>query len=106
MNILKNPLPFHHGNFEQKGDTFRLNIGLNKSVIFSRDAGLLEYVLQKNQKNFIKSEIQTKDLAKYVGQGLLTSDGEHWKKQRKLIQPAFHKKQLSNLLNSIRQAIL
>ena len=106
MNILKNPLPFHHGNFEQKGDTFRLNIGLNKSVIFSRDAGLLEYVLQKNQKNFIKSEIQTKDLAKYVGQGLLTSDGEHWKKQRKLIQPAFHKKQLSNLLDSIRQAIL
>ena len=83
-----------------------MNIGLNKSVIFSRDAGLLEYVLQKNQKNFIKSEIQTKDLAKYVGQGLLTSDGEHWKKQRKLIQPAFHKKQLSNLLNSIRQAIL
>lgn len=106
MNILKNPLPFHHGNFEQKGDTFRLNIGFNKSVIFSRDAGLLEYVLQKNQKNFIKSEIQTKDLAKYVGQGLLTSDGEHWKKQRKLIQPAFHKKQLANLLDSIRQAIL
>lgn len=105
-NIVKNPLPFHHRNFEEKGDTFLLNIGLNKSVIFSRDAGLLEYVLQKNQKNYIKSEIQTKDLAKYVGKGLLTSDGEHWKEQRKLIQPAFHKKQLVNLLGSIRKAIL
>jgi len=104
-NILKNPLPFHHQNFNERGDTFRLNIGFNKSVIFSRDAGLVEYVLQKNQKNFVKSEIQTKDLVKYVGEGLLTSEGEHWKKQRKLIQPAFHKKQLANLLGAIKNAI-
>lgn len=103
--IVKNPLPFHHKNFEEKGDTFRLKIGLARSVIFSRDARLLEYVLQKNHKNYIKSEIQTKDLAKYVGKGLLTSDGEHWRRQRKLIQPAFHKKQLANLLNSIKAAI-
>lgn len=104
-NILKNPLPFHHENFEKKGDTFRLQIGLGKSVIFSRDAGLVEYVLQKNQKNYVKSEIQTKDLVKYVGEGLLTSEGELWKKQRKLIQPAFHKKQLANLMDSIKEAI-
>ncbi len=105
LNIVKNPLPFHSRNFQEKGDCFRLNIGLNKSVIFSRDAGLLEHALQKNQKNYVKSDIQTKDLVKYVGKGLLTSEGEHWKKQRKLIQPAFHKKQLANLLDSIKQAI-
>lgn len=105
-NILKNPLPFHHHNFEEKGDTFRLHIGLGKSVIFSRNAALAEYVLQKNQKNYVKSEIQTKDLAKYIGYGLLTSEGAHWRRQRKLIQPAFHKKQLAKLLESIRQAIL
>ncbi len=104
-NILKNPLPFHHKNFQEKGDSFRLQIGFKKSVIFSRNAALAEYVLQKNQKNYVKSQIQTKDLAKYVGNGLLTSEGEHWKKQRKLIQPAFHKKNLANLLTSIDLAI-
>lgn len=103
--ILKNPLPFHHKNFETKGDTFRLKLGFGKSVVFSRDAGLAQYALQKNHRNFEKSPIQTRDLVKYVGHGLLTSEGELWQKQRKLIQPAFHKKQLINLLETIQDAI-
>lgn len=105
MQILKNPLSFHHKNFEAKGDTFRLKLGFGKSVIFSRDAGLAQYALQKNHRNFKKSPIQTRDLVKYVGHGLLTSEGEFWQKQRKLIQPAFHKKQLINLLETIQAAI-
>ncbi|MAX70046.1 MAG: cytochrome P450 [Flavobacteriaceae bacterium] len=106
FKILKNPLPFHHRNFEKYGDIFRLNIGFNRYIYFSRKADLAEYVLQKNQRNYTKSKIQTKDLAKYVGQGLLTSEGEHWRKQRKLIQPAFHKKQLTKLLDTIQKAIV
>ncbi|MCL6216786.1 cytochrome P450 [Zunongwangia pacifica] len=103
--IVKNPLPFHHENFQKHGDIFRLNIGPKKSVVFCRDADFAQYVLQKNQKNYIKSEIQTKDLVKYVGNGLLTSNGEYWQKQRKLIQPAFHKKHVANLLDTVLEAI-
>ncbi|RXG14120.1 hypothetical protein DSM03_101235 [Leeuwenhoekiella aestuarii] len=105
LKILKNPLPFHHQNFREKGDTFRLNLSFSKSVIFSRDALFAQHALQKNQKNYHKSPIQTKDLAKYVGRGLLTSNGKHWTKQRKLIQPAFHKKQLTQIIAKINQAI-
>lgn len=106
LEILKNPLPFHHDNFTKLGDIFKLKIGLNNEVFFCRDAAFAEYVLQKHQKNYVKSKIQTEDLAKYVGKGLLTSEGQHWRKQRQLIQPAFHKKQLNTLLGSIKNAIV
>ena len=106
LEILKNPLPFHHQNFVENGDIFRLKIGMKNSVYFCRDAGFLEHVLVKNQKNYKKSKIQTEDLVKYVGTGLLTAEGELWKRQRKLIQPGFHKKQLQYLLGSIQSAIL
>ena len=105
LEILKNPLPFHNKNFAEKGDIFKLNVGFNTGVYFCRDAAFAEYVLQKNQKNYVKSKIQTKDLVKYVGEGLLTSEGEKWKTQRKLIQPAFYKKQLAQLLSAMEGAI-
>ncbi|WP_405211048.1 cytochrome P450 [Dokdonia sp. Asnod2-E02] len=104
-SILKNPLPFHHDNFESKGDTFKLQLGFGNEVVFSRDPGFAKYALQKNQRNYTKSPIQTKDLAKYVGEGLLTSEGSLWKKQRKLIQPAFHKKQLAQLIEAMHTVI-
>jgi cytochrome P450 len=103
--ILKNPLPFHQKNFDKLGDTFRLNLGFGNSVVFSRDPEFAIYALRDHQKNYRKTEIQTKDLAKYVGHGLLTSEGEEWKFQRKLIQPAFHRKNLYTLLDFMVEAI-
>jgi cytochrome P450 len=103
--ILSNPLPFHHDNFKRLGDIFEVEVGFKKRIVFTRHAQFIKQVLQTEQKKYQKSTLQTVDLAKYIGQGLLTSNGEHWRTHRRMVQPAFHKKQLKGLLHIMHQAI-
>lgn len=103
--ILNNPLPFHNENFEKYGDVFRVRIGLHKSVIFTRNPGHIKQVLQTQNRKYHKSPLQTVDLAKYIGHGILTSNGEHWRTHRRMVQPAFHKKKLLGLLGIMQTAI-
>ena len=103
--ILNNPLPFHHENFEKYGDIFKVNIGLGKSVVFTRNPGHIKQILQTHNRKYHKSPLQTIDLAKYIGNGILTSNGEHWRTHRRMVQPAFHKKKLMGLLGIMQNAI-
>jgi len=103
--ILKNPLPFHHENFEEFGDIFRVKIGLRKSIVFTRNPKLIKHVLQGHHRKYQKSPLQTVDLAKYIGHGILTSNGEHWRTHRRMVQPTFHKKKLIGLLHIMKKAI-
>ena len=105
-SIRKNPISFHKKYFDQFGDNFSLKIGKTKHVILSRDNEVAEYILQKNQKNFQKSELQTKFISKYLGKGLLTANGDFWLKQRRLIQPAFHKQKMNQLVQNMQQTII
>lgn len=87
------------------GDSFSLRIGISKHIILSRDNEIAQYILQKNQKNYYKSKFQSVYLSKYLGKGLLTVDGEFWLKQRRLIQPAFHKQKMNQLVDNMNATI-
>ena len=51
----------------------------------------IEYVLATNPKNFRKAmTLRSNFFHRLVGNGLLTSEGEEWKRQRRLTSPAFH----------------
>ncbi len=104
-SIRKNPIPFHKKYFDEFGDTFSLKIGRTKHVILSRDNEVALHLLQKHQKNYQKSELQTKFISKYLGNGLLTANGDFWLKQRRLIQPAFHKQKMNQLVQNMQQTI-
>lgn len=103
--IRKNPIPFHKDFFEKFGDTFSLQIGRGKHVILSRDNDVALHILQQHQKNYQKSELQTKFISKYLGRGLLTANGDFWLRQRRLIQPAFHKQKMNQLVQNMQQTI-
>ena len=103
--VRKNPIPYHKRYFDKLGDSFSLKIGKSKHLILSRDNEVAQYILQKNQKNYYKSKFQSVYLSKYLGKGLLTVDGEFWLKQRRLIQPAFHKQKMNQLVENMNKTI-
>lgn len=52
----------------------------------------IEYVLASGSKNFIKAEsLRSPFFSRLVGNGLVTSEGDFWRRQRRLAQPAFHR---------------
>ncbi len=70
------------------GDVARIRFGLSRAVILSHPS-LVEEVLVIRNQSFRKNPA-TRRLGSLIGRGLLSSDGEAWKRQRRLTQPAFH----------------
>src|ERR1700757_546117 len=84
------------------GDTFRIYLGGLKEAIVTIDPAIIQHVLKTNWENYQKSEIQVKRMGHFLGKGLLTTHGEAWRTQRRLIQKGFDRKQL-DALSSIMQ---
>ena len=103
-SISKNPVPFQNKYLEKGNDYFSLKAG-KQLYIITRSAEAIRHILQKNQRNYEKSESQTGRLALFIGNGLLTAKGNHWKRQRRLIQPGFHKKKIELLTERIHQCV-
>lgn len=63
---------------------------------FLYDPKDIEYVLSTNARNFIKSmSLRSNFFSRLLGKGLLTSEGDFWRRQRRLAQPAFHRQRIS-----------
>ncbi len=58
-----------------------------------RDIG---HVLQTNRRNYRKSRFCA-DGRSLLGNGLLVSEGDFWRRQRRLAQPAFHRRRIAGL---------
>ncbi|HVG58057.1 MAG TPA: cytochrome P450 [Hyalangium sp.] len=55
----------------------------------------IEHVLVTRQRNWIKDKLQRVLLREFLGNGLLASESDFWLRQRRLMQPAFHRQRIS-----------
>ena len=100
--MARNPVQVLSKYTEAFGDTFRFYLGGLKEAIVTTDPAVIQHVLKTNAENYQKSEIQVKRMGHFLGKGLLTTHGEAWRTQRRLIQKGFDRKQL-DALSSIMQ---
>lgn len=77
------------------GEIFTLTLPFTRIVVAAKPE-YARHVLVENNRNYHKSLAY--DMLKILlGNGLLTSEGDFWRKQRRLIQPAFSKQKLADL---------
>lgn len=81
------------------GNIYQIKIPSRQLIVLT-DPQWIKYVLVDNNKNYTKSFAY--DAIKiFLGNGLLTSEGEFWKRQRRLAQPAFHREKLNFMFQNM-----
>ncbi len=63
----------------------------------------VEHVLVQNHENYVKGR-NYEPLKLCLGEGLVTSEGALWRKQRRLVQPGFHHKSLAGFADTMGRA--
>jgi cytochrome P450 len=85
------------------GEIVHLPLGSKSSYLLSHPQ-YIKHVLQDNYRNYRQSP-RTKKFKAVLGDGLLTSEGNHWLQQRRLIQPAFHHRRLSTTASTVTDTV-
>ena len=84
-------------------DLFLIQIP-GRKVYVVHQPEMVQHILQRNTANYRKDE-GYKVLALLLGNGLITNDdNESWRKQRKLLQPPFHRESLSDMCRIVVQS--
>jgi len=99
FELVKNPLDFVIKQSKLLGDFFKVPFFF-RTIYVTTNLEAIRHVLQVNHKNYQKSPAY-KQLKLALGNGLVTSEGDFWKKQRRMAQPAFYKTQLNELFEKM-----
>src|SRR5262249_5500529 len=93
FRMRRDPLGFFTRVSEEYGDCVRFRVGRGNVVTFFRHPDQIKDVLVTHQHAFMKGRgLQWAKV--FLGEGLLTSEGEFHTRQRRLSQPAFHRQRI------------
>lgn len=94
--VRRDALGFLMKTFQTYGDVARYRLGpLTSHLISHPDA--IKHVLQEQVRNYTKDHVSYSLVRQVAGNGLLTSQGSFWLRQRRLAQPAFHRQRIAAL---------
>src|SRR5688572_13039221 len=92
----RNPLVFFERSIAEYGDIVRFRFGPVRVFVLNHPDAAYGVLVEKS-RNYVKDRA-ARAVGRIIGQGLISSGGELWRKQRKLIQPSFHRESLGHLV--------
>ena len=93
LELNKDILGFFNHCTEQYGKIVPLRLGLTPACLIS-EPKYIEQILQEREL-FVKNTPDWRTVRTLVGQGLVTSEGDFWARQRRMIQPVFHQQRIN-----------
>jgi cytochrome P450 len=94
--LLRDPLRFFRKIAAEYGDVVCYRPAPDTAYLVNHP-DYVRHVLVDNNRNYSKETRSNQMFNTVVANGLLTSEGETWRKQRRLMQPAFHHSRLAPL---------
>ncbi len=99
--LRRNPLTFLCRSAEVCGDAFRLRATAKLMVYVLRSPAAMHHMLVAHPERYLKHSRGYIKLRQFLGNGLLTSEGEFWRKQRRIIQPALHRDRIAGFASTM-----
>lgn len=103
--ILTDPIALVTMRMKRFGGTYSAVIPGKGRVIITQDGDFVNYVLREHHTNYQKADLGTAEAVKQFGSSLLFTNGDDWRRQRRLIQPAFHHGSIQQLYNTVINTI-
>lgn len=103
-NVLKQQINFLEQARETHGDVYKLDLGMLKILIFNHPDHA-QYILRDNARNYRKGGAMWDSVRSLLGNGLVVSEGDFWLRQRRMMQPHFHRQHLGALTELMVSAI-
>jgi len=94
LSLLRNPLEVMRSAAHEYGDIVRIPVILQSRILLNHP-DYIQQVLIFQQGKFHKSTLSKEATERLLGQGLLISEGDFWRRQRRLAQPAFHRHRIN-----------
>ncbi len=79
---------------KEQGDVVQINFGVRKITLLASPTAV-ERALVTNVKNYVKQTRGYAVMRKLLGNGLVTSEGNFWLRQRRIAAPAFHREKIA-----------
>ncbi|MEZ4869522.1 MAG: cytochrome P450 [Caldilineaceae bacterium] len=87
-------LGFMLTNAQKYGSFYAIWLGQQPIYVVSDPAVVYEILIER-AREFHKADLVKKAVGPFAGNGLFTNEGDFWRRQRKLAQPAFHHKRIA-----------
>jgi cytochrome P450 len=95
FEVRGDPLGMMRRYAREYGDIVRFHVMMQERILLNHP-DFIEQVLVIQQSKFHKSELTRRITGRMLGQGLLISEGDFWRRQRRLAQPAFHRSRVND----------